>query len=172
MAVKLHDTNEIKGLAMLGKRLEELGGAMGIQTLRHATSAALEKTYRQVKAAAPKGTKPHKTFKGRTVFPGFLARSVKKRSRTFKREGRVQASIGVLKEAFYGIQFLDVGVVVTKRRKGGKGGSAGGGKAIKPYTIPARHWFRRRLYENRKQIEETFAIRLRERIDKVTRTKT
>jgi len=133
---------KIEGLNELGKKLEKLGKDLGIKTLRQAASGAMTKTHREIKAAAPVGKKAHRTYKGRLVAPGFLKRGLKKRTRTYKGQGKVVVTIGANAEAFYGVQFLDRG---TKH-------------------IKARRWFADRFYRNRPQIESEFIKQLKKRV--------
>jgi len=60
-------------------------------------------------ANAPVGVSVHKTYKGRTVMPGFAKRSVKRRVRSAKDKGVVLADIGVLSEAYYVLTFVGLG---------------------------------------------------------------
>lgn len=136
----------VEGLAVLEKRLEELGRELGGKQLRGAVSDALQPIVKQIRAAAPVGTRAHKTYRGRLVAPGFLSQSVRKRSKFYKRTGTATAQIGVLAEAFYGVQFLDEP-------------NPGNIKHFKP-----QHWFRRTFIASRDNIEQRFKTRLQRRI--------
>jgi len=135
----------VEGLDELSKKLKKLEKTLGIKTLAQSASSAMNKTKREIQAAAPVGKKAHKTYKGRLVAPGFLKRSVAKRTKKIKRSGRVVVTIGVKTEAFYGVQFLDRG---TKH-------------------ISARRWFEDKFHRNRIQIENEFSAQLKKRIDKI-----
>ena len=101
--------SRVKGLDQLSKELRKLGPDIGKKVLRSATSAALTPTFKKIKASAPVGGTPHRTFKGRLVGGGFLSRSLKRSSRFLPRPGKAIAKIKILPAAFYGA-FYDVGV--------------------------------------------------------------
>jgi HK97 gp10 family phage protein len=67
----------------------------------------------EVKATAagliPEGIDPHVTYKGRVVAPGFAKRSLRVVSRLDKKRGAAYAILGVRAEAFYAIQFVELG---------------------------------------------------------------
>lgn len=61
-------------------------------------------------ATVPVGDRLHKTYKGRTVTPGFLSRSIRRAA--FAKRGaknEVRAVVGVAREAFYGLAFVERG---------------------------------------------------------------
>lgn len=137
----------IDGLDELSKKLARLGSDLGIKTMRKATRKAIQPVFSEIKAAAPVGREPHKTYRGRTVSGGFLSRNIKLGSKTIKREGKAQAIIRVHPEAFYGVQFLDAGVP-----------SRG---------IPAKRWFADRFYKNRRAMENSLVQQLKRMVDKI-----
>jgi len=153
MATGLHGTKE------LSTKLSRLGSSLGTKTLRSAALKSTTPVVRKMRNKAPVGNEAHRTFKGRLVAPGFLKRSIRKKSRIDRATGKVSVVIGVLAEAFYGIAFLDKGVNVTSRGK----------RSIKPYTIRGRNWFKSVFIQNRNVIESTMIKKLKESIDKVTR---
>lgn len=136
---------EVTGMAELSLKLSKLGKALGSKTLRQAAMAATTPVFKEIKAAAPVGKKAHRTHKGRLVAPGFLKRSVKRKSRV--KHGRATVTIGVAGEAFYGVQFLDRG---TKK-------------------ISARNWFKKRFILNKPKMERSFKALLKEKIRKAIR---
>jgi hypothetical protein len=139
------DTRHIRGLDALSKELQALGPDIAKKALRSATSGALTPTFKKIKMAAPVGSEPHRTFKGRLVAPGFLQRSLKRSSRFFPRTGKAIAKIKILPEAFYG-GFYDVGVT---------------GK------FPKLDWFTKTFENDREAIEKRFSDLLRAKIKKL-----
>ena len=137
----------IEGLQELENKLTELGVSVGQKTLRAATSAAILPTKRKMKAAVPVGKIEHKTFKGRYVAPGFLQRSVKHLSRFDKKTGTASVRIGVKKEAYYGVSFVDKGTV----------------------KMAAQPWFKSIFETDAHNIVNIFKEKLREKILRAAR---
>lgn len=152
----------VQGLKELNDKLLRMEKATAIKSLRSAAVAATSPVVKEMKAAAPKGTRAHKTYKGRLVAPGFLSRSVKRMTRIDKKTGKMTLTIGVKKEAFYGVSFLDEGKQVTQRRIKGKR------VPIKPYRIPAHRWFKRRFEKSSPKIVADFKLKLRAKIEAQT----
>ena len=138
-------TEAVIGLKALSDKLELLKRETGVKVLRSAAMASVVPTVKEMQSAAPKGKSAHRTFKGRLVAPGFLSRSVKRASRVDKNTGVVSVSIGVRREAFYGVTFLDKGTS----------------------KIAGRHWFQKRFEANSGKIVGLFKQKLAERIKKV-----
>ncbi len=144
----MSDTNfHIEGLKELEIKLSKLGKSVGQKTLRAATSAAILPTKRKMRAAEPVGSIEHKTYKGRLVAPGFLRRSIKHLSRFDKRTGTAIVRIGVKKEAYYGVSFVDKGTV----------------KQV------AQPWFKSTFKNDAPHILETLKKKLKEKILKAAR---
>lgn len=139
--------NNIEGLRELSRKLEEIGGKVAGKALRQAAMNATTPALKAIKMAAPVGTRAHKTYKGRLVAPGFLKRSIKRKSRLTL--GRAVITIGVLAEAFYGVSFLE-----------------GGTKHADPKPFLVRSFIR-----NRRVMETRLAAQLREKIEKIAKSK-
>ncbi|WP_430009972.1 hypothetical protein [Methylophaga lonarensis] len=152
-------TGRIDGMKELYDKLGELGNQLEAKALRSSAMAALTRTAREYRAAAPRGSQAHRTYKGRLVAPGFLSRSIVRRSRVDKKSGRVWALIGVRREAFYGVMFLDKGIWVRSRR----------GQPVRPYRIEGRDWFKSRFESNVPQIISVFTEKLKDKIRTVAR---
>lgn len=131
---------KIEGLKELNKKLAELGDKLGGKTLRQAAMNATTPAFRKIKAAAPVGSRAHRTYKGRLVAPGFLKRNIKRKSRY--KGGRASVAIGVSAEAFYGVSFLDGGTRNTD----------------------ARPWFKRNFINSQREMEKRLASELRRKI--------
>jgi HK97 gp10 family phage protein len=104
---------KIEGTDELFKKLRALSSD---KELNAALKDAVRKTMREVMKKAkinlqkisPGATALHKTYKGRWVSSGFAQRSVRMIVTKFK-NGVVSAVLGVRKEAFYVLQFWELG---------------------------------------------------------------
>lgn len=132
---------EVQGAVELGKKLRHLKSAAQSRVMRTAANFAMTPVLQAARANAPVGDRPHKTYKGRTVAPGFLKRNVKKRSRLSRDKSRAYASVTAAGEAWYG-SLLEKGYL----------------------DVPARPWLRPAFNSNREQVKERFASKMRQRI--------
>lgn len=137
---------KIEGVAELNKKLAELSDKMAAKAIRSSVSQATTPALQKMKAAVPVGSKGHKTYKGRLVAPGFLKRSIKRKSYIDKQTGAAGSVVGVSAEAFYGVQFLDRG---TK-------------------FISARRWFASSFESTSQTMLEKFKIALAKKIASIT----
>lgn len=128
------DDSGLHGYKELSRKLSQLGQKVGGKVLRGAMFRSTTPVIKIMRAAAPVGRNAHRTYKGRLVAPGFLRRSMKRVSRVHR--SGVSVRIGVRREAFYGIQFLDQRPGRTPYRI-----SKRGKKGIRPYSLSARPWF-------------------------------
>lgn len=108
--------SNLEGLEKLSKQLSELGPAAGGKLLRSATLRSTLPVVKAARANAPVGVKPHKTYKGRLVGAGFLSRSIARKSRLYTDKKTAYTIIGVKPEAFYGVQFLELGTKTISRK--------------------------------------------------------
>lgn len=138
---------QIEGLADLNRRLLELGPAASGKALRSAVNVSMTPVLKRARANAPVGSVAHKTYRGRTVAPGFLRRSVIKRTRLSRDKQSASSVVGVRGEAFYGVQFLEFGTS----------------------KMPAKPWLRKSFYPERSNIERGLAEKLRNNIEKAAR---
>lgn len=152
-------------------KLNALDARMSTRVLRSAVRRAARLTLNKMKAAAPQGSVPHRTYKGRLVAPGYLRRSLRVVTKIDRRQGVASAILGTRREAFYGTQFLDQGPwTVTQRKYKQPGKKRRAVRAIKPYTIQKRPWFESVFLANRQQMENDFVQFMRAEIDKAVRT--
>lgn len=100
---------ELQGAAELIRQLRALGEAVEKKALRAATKAAIRPAMTKAKSMVPVGTVIHKTYKGRVVTPGFAARQLKIKSVRTRNSGIGIALLGVSKEAYYALQFVELG---------------------------------------------------------------
>jgi HK97 gp10 family phage protein len=136
---------ELQGMAELDRKLAGLSASLQAKALRQAASAAMQPTVAEMRLAAPVGKKAHKTYKGRLVAPGFLKRSLRKRTKI--KDGKVLVDVGVRAEAYYGVLFIERGTVKMR----------------------AHPWFVRTFEANRGKIESRFREELQKRIEKYSR---
>jgi len=154
----LKDHEHLHGLRELSIKLEKLAGKTAPRKLRNVFSKSLTPTKRKMKASAPKGSEPHKTYRNRTVAPGFLSRSIRSRSRI--KQGRLYVEVGVRAEAFYGVQFIDQGPFYVTDRKD---------KPIQPYVLRRTQWFERTFRSERAAIERRIVSILKQDIERLKR---
>jgi|14_taG_2_1085336.scaffolds.fasta_scaffold08114_3 HK97 gp10 family phage protein len=147
--------SELEGLNKLSKQLSELGSQVGGKALRSATMQASLPIAKKAKANAPIGLEPHKTYTskkarkhpGRLVGAGFLSRNVARKSRLSKDRRTAYVFVGVKPEAFYGVQFLELG---TSR-------------------IRKRPWLTKAMESSKSQVIERLKDRLKKNIVKAAR---
>jgi hypothetical protein len=153
----------IDGLSALSKKLEGIEAATSAKLLRSAAMSATLPTFRKIQAAAPVGSTVHRTYKGRLVAPGFLKRSIRRKS--WLKGGKATVMIGVRREAFYGIAFLDRGTdggIVKAKRK------ISSGKTVRysyyRQAIKGHNWFAKTFESDALDIVSLFKAKLRQRI--------
>lgn len=99
----------VEGLKELQDKLSGLGAGMAARQLRGAARDAMERTEAVARARAPVGEQVHKTYKGRTVTPGFTVRSIKRAAFWDRTRNVARAVVGVAAEAFYALSFVERG---------------------------------------------------------------
>jgi HK97 gp10 family phage protein len=100
--------SELLGFAELNRRLVELGKSASGKELRNALFQASLPAVKGIAAAAPVGSRSHKTYLGREVGWGFLSRSVRRKNMLRTGNAHAVVLIGVAPEAFYA-QFIERG---------------------------------------------------------------
>jgi HK97 gp10 family phage protein len=140
---------EIEGLPELQAALDALSKDVAKRALRLAARRAGEALRSEAISRAPEGTEFHTTYKGRKVAPGFLSRNIALKTRLLSRQGAFRVSVGPSKEAFYGSQFVELG--------------------IPSRGIPARPWLVPALMQNAEQIHGVFKAELRAAIERIAR---
>ena len=138
---------QIKGLKELNKQLKQLGEAAGTKALRGAVGFALTPVVNLAKQNIPKGTEAHKTYKGRLVAPGFSSRNIFKKTRVDKQTGTVKGSIGAKDEAFYAVNFVEIGTS----------------------KMAARPWLRPSFKIKRREMISRFGAKLKKGIEKAVK---
>jgi HK97 gp10 family phage protein len=100
---------QLEGVAELMSKLDALGRLEDGKTLRAAGRRAGRVIVDRARALIPKGTVAHRTYKGRLVAPGFASRSIRYVATVSKDKQKVTVLVGVRAEAFYAVQFVELG---------------------------------------------------------------
>lgn len=140
----------IRGMRELQAQLASLQPKQIKRALVKATGDAMDPVLEAARAAAPQrdpsdGLK--KTYKGRRVAPGFLARNIEKKAVVAKDGSKVTAMVGPTNEAFYGTAFVEIG---TSRQP------------AQPFLVPA-------LERNQDTVVSRLKDRLGEIIDRTVK---
>lgn len=102
-------SDPLKGARELDRKLAELGAVAGSKVMRQALRAAMKPVLEEARAAAPEGDELHRTYRGRLVAPGFAKRSLRLVVRRPGKDGTFRVVLGVRAEAFYALQFIELG---------------------------------------------------------------
>jgi HK97 gp10 family phage protein len=137
----------LEGVAELDRLLALLPQAVQPKVLRKAVRAGIRPAEKRAKATVPVGTVAHRTRKGRLVPPGFAKRSIRVVTKADRTGQKVSAALGVRRDAFYAVQFVERG---TSRH-------------------PARPWLRRAFDETVEAQQKALADKLRAEILKFAR---
>lgn len=100
-----------EGFAELDKQLLALTDKTRGTILRAAVRKAIRPAHDRAKATIPSGTVMHKTYKGRLVAPGFSQRSIRIVVKLAKNKMSATAILGVRREAYYALNFVEFGVL-------------------------------------------------------------
>lgn len=107
--------SELIGTNVLARKLAALKAAPRGRALRSIVRAGIKPAEQAWQSRIPVGKVPHKTYKGRLVAPGFAKRNIRVTTYVGATKQSAGAKLGVRKEAFYILQFVE-------RQKGrGKG---------------------------------------------------
>lgn len=142
---------ELEGAPALTRKLRELGRLEDGKVLKSAGRAAGKVVVKRAQALIPvnKVNKLHKTYKGRYVAPGFAKRSIKYITVLSKDKQKVTVSVGVRKEAFYAVSFVEMG---TSR-------------------MPAQRWLRPAFQSTSSEQQKALTTHLKKAIEKIARKK-
>ena len=103
---------QIEGVAALTRQLKELGDPKAqAATLRAAVRTPMRAVMAKANIASfsPGQTDIHRTYKGRMVGAGFAARSIRIKIQLSRDKEAAFAFLGVAPEAFYAVQFFELG---------------------------------------------------------------
>lgn len=138
-------TSKLEGVAVLDRKLRNLGSALSVPILRSAVRAGIKPALDRAGQLIPIGREAHRTYRGRLVAPGFSKRSLRIITKVSPDKRTVSAALGVRREAFYAILFTELGTA----------------------RMEARPWLRPAFRQTREQQQTLMAAKLKERIDKV-----
>jgi len=96
------------GAKELVKQLKELGKMEDGKALRSAVRAGFKPTLEAARANIPVGTRSHLTYKGRRVDGGYAKSTLRMITKLSKDKQKAAAIIGVRKEAYYVVQYLEL----------------------------------------------------------------
>ena len=134
---------KLSGFRELDRKLAELSLQAQGKVLRASMRSAMTVAKKAATARAPVGKKLHKTYKGRLVAPGFAKRSLK----VGVGKTGLRAVMGVKAEAFYALQFVELG---TKR-------------------MPKRPWFVPAFHDSQDKIIDMLGKQIAKRIEKIAK---
>lgn len=140
--------SRLEGVAQLTRQLTALGKLEDGKALRDSARAGMKATFDRAKQNIPVGDIEHRTYRGRLVAPGFAKRSLKLVVRLSKDKQKATAIVGVAAEAFYIVQFTELG---TSQES-------------------AQPWLRPAFYGTLEQQKAGIASGLRKAIEKAAKT--
>ncbi len=113
--------HELTGVAELTRKLTRLGNPKEqAKALKDSVAKPMQKTARVARANLARlspGKSPfHRTYLGRIVSAGFASRSVIVRTSLNRSKTAAFAKLGVRKEAFYAINFLELGTATIGKQ--------------------------------------------------------
>lgn len=170
--------SSVKGLRKLEQKLSKLDKKLAVKALKSASMQATTPAMKLMKSAAPKSRSPHRTYKGRLVAPGFLSRNIKRHTYIYR--GRAKTMVGVMKEAYYGVSFVEPGTKPHRipkekidRRRGGawrKKALSFNGRVVSHVNHPGsrkRPWFVRSFIQAKPKMIDKFSDVLRKKIEAI-----
>jgi HK97 gp10 family phage protein len=109
------------GVAELSKQLAELGdpkasAAALRESVRKPMQMVMRKAAANLAAISPGKADLHRTYKGRWVSAGFAARSLKVVVKMSRDKQSASALLGVGREAFYAVQFFELGTAMIPKQ--------------------------------------------------------
>lgn len=98
------------GFDELARKLHTLSDPKEIgKTLKTGVKAAMREPQQKARAMIPAGVDAHFTYLKRLVAPGFARRSIRVISKVMKGGAAAFALLGVRKEAYYAVQYVELG---------------------------------------------------------------
>lgn len=140
-------SSELLGVAELAKKLSNLTERVRGNAMRAVVRAGIKPARERWKATIAVGSKPHRTYKGLLVGPGFAQRSIRVVTRLSADKQQCSAALGVRSQAYYATWFIEQEIGKSK-------------KAAHPTLRPA-------FESTRSQQEAALAAKLLEIINKV-----
>lgn len=106
----------LEGVSDLMRRLDALGKLEDGKALRRSVAAGGRVVVARAKALIPKGVDAHRTYRGRLVAPGFASRSIRAVTTLTKDKQKAAVLVGVRNEAFYAVQFVEIGTARMEKQ--------------------------------------------------------
>jgi HK97 gp10 family phage protein len=97
------------GAGHLARQLQALGQLENGKALTSSVREGIKPATSKARALVPIGLVPHLTYLGRLVVPGFSKRSIRVRVTLSRDKQSASALLGVLPEAFYVVQWVELG---------------------------------------------------------------
>lgn len=138
----------LEGVPELTGKLTELGVKLAARELRGTMKDALQLAEHRARARMPQGTEPHYTYRGRLVAPGYALGTLHIETGLNKRTGAAIATLGVGREAFYAVQFVELGTA----------------------HMPAQPWLRPAFVDSEDEMLRQIGVSLRERIERTAKS--
>jgi HK97 gp10 family phage protein len=139
----------LEGAAELTAQLFELGAQFAATQLKGVAKEAVEIAEHKARAFMPQGEEPHKTYRGRLVSGGYAVSTLHIETRVDKRTGSAVATLGVGREAFYAVAFVELGTAHSA----------------------AQPWLRPAFESSQDAMLGRVVVSLRERIEKARKSK-
>lgn len=139
--------SQLEGVRELTGKLTEMGVKLATRELRGTVKSALQEAEHLARARMPQGTEPHVTHRGRLVSGGYALSTLHIEVSVNKRTGAVVATLGVGREAFYAVIFVELGTS----------------------KMGAQPWLRPAFEESQDAQLRKIATELRQRVDKIAR---
>lgn len=145
--------SELRGVADLTAKLFEMSALTASKKMRIAARNAMKIAYSAAQAGIPTWQPPpnsrgyHLTYKGNPAWPGYAFRNLKLISAIDKEKGVIRAVIGVSKEAYYAVQFVEFGTSY----------------------FPANPWLRNSLESTKSSVLHSLAGNIKNELDKIAR---
>lgn len=108
--------SQLEGVKDLTSKITELGAKFATQQLKGVVNVAIGEALHKARTTIPVGTIAHRTYRGRIVSPGFALSTLHVETKIDKRAGSAIAFLGVKREAFYAVQFLELGTAKMAAR--------------------------------------------------------
>jgi HK97 gp10 family phage protein len=135
----------LQGAAACIAKLRDLGKLDNGSAIKQAVRAGMLTTMDEARTRIAVGTRSHKVYTGQTVSPGFARKSIKIITVLSADKQQATAILGVSKEAFYAVQFLELGTS----------------------KMPAQPWLRPAFYGTQSDQQQAIVAKLQEYINKV-----
>lgn len=142
------DSPHLAGARDLFRKLVVLGGLDSGNLTRNAVRAGIGAAYRAAQQRIPVGDQAFRTYTGRLVAPGFAKRNIRVISVLSKDKKTATAILGVRKEAYYAVQFVEMGTS----------------------KMGAQQWLRPSFYGTAGAQQQGMVAYLQKRIDKIAKT--